>query len=117
MAIKTNLPDAKIGDTFVQPWQFLNEADDTPIPQAGNRYTFSLKLDASVADNESVVLVDHTVPASADAANGIVAIRIEQSETLPLAPTGYQYELKQIIAGTPEDTVATLFYGKVKFEH
>ena len=117
MAIRQDLPESKIGDTLIQVWQFLNETDSTPIAQEGFHYTFTLKLNRSALDADADIFHDLIVPAGVDADAGGVVIRIEKSETALLLPTTYNYELKQILSGAPEDTEITLLDGKMKMEY
>ena len=117
MTTSVDLDPLKIGDTFIQPWQFLNEADDTPIPQAGNTYKFTLKVDPNIPDDDAAVYVVLVVLPGSAADNGILTVRVEKSETLKLVPTTYHYELKRIVSSSPEDIEVTLYDGKIRVKN
>ncbi|MGH1374452.1 MAG: hypothetical protein ACRBBW_20615 [Cellvibrionaceae bacterium] len=117
MTITLDLDPLKIGDTLIQPWQFLQETDDSPIPQAGNTYIFTLKLDPSASDNNADVEIQWTVPASTEATDGVLVARVESTETLKLLSASYQYELKQVLPGEGQDTLLTLFDGKLRMKY
>ncbi len=117
MTITQDLDPCKIGNTLIQPFVFENDVDGSPIPQAGNRYQFSLKQDPSALDSVAPVFIDHTVPAGTEADKGTVTIRVEKSVTDSLEDGHYFYELHQVIASTPEDVVETIFDGKIRMEY
>jgi len=117
MTTNQDLDPCKIGNTLIQGFEFVNDEDGSPIPQAGNRYQFSMKQDPSQPDSEAAIFVEHTVPAGLDADSGLVTIRVEKSNTALLEADQYFYELHQVISSTPEDVVLTIFDGKQKMEN
>lgn len=115
MSIRFDLPDAKIGDTFIQPFRFMNSETGVPLDQTGQQYRFSLSLNPTLDDEAAEFFLPITVTASDEATAGFVTPRLDTSQTATLKPASYNYELKRVSPADPEDIVITLLYGKVKF--
>lgn len=115
MSIRFDLPDAKIGDTFIQPFRFMNSDTGEPIDQTGQQYRFSLSLNPTLDDEATEFFLPLTIAASEEATAGFVTARLDTSQTVTLKPASYYYELKRVSPADPEAIVITLLYGKVKF--
>jgi len=117
MTITQDLQSSKVGDTLIQPFEFVDDETNAPIPQVGKRYTFTLKLDESAEDATSPVFLDWVVQAGSESDAGLVTVRVDRSVTSQLEATKYHYELKEIITSAPEDIVLTRFDGKLGMEY
>lgn len=117
MSTRFDLPDAKIGDTFIQPFRFRNKDTVEPIDQTGQTYRFSLSLNPTLDDAQADFFTEQVIEAGAEAADGNIVFMVAASVSANLKPAVYNYELKRVQSGDPEDLVLTLLHGKVKFTY
>lgn len=117
MSTRFDLPDAKIGDTFIQPFRFRNKDTGEPIDQAGQTYRFSLSLNPTLDDEQSDVFEEKLIETGTEAADGNILFSVQASLSATLKPAVYNYELKRVQPGLPEPLVITLLHGKVKFTY
>lgn len=118
MSQKLNLPNAEIGDTFIQPFQFLGEGD-IPIPQGGKTYDFSISMDPSTLGSRAELYTEFTVPNDETAEEGLVVANFDHDQTRGLPPGKYNYKLRQVFpeVGSETKRIVTIFDGFINFEY
>jgi len=84
----------------------------SPIDITGYTFYFTLKSDIDVADVSAELQVTAT-SGSPDAANGIVYIVVDNTDTYSLDPRTYNYDVQQT---DDVGNVTTILIGKVKVE-
>ncbi len=114
MSARLYLTDAKIGDTLILPFRFVDDVL-AAIPQAGLIYELTISLDQTKDGASADYYQQQTIPPGAEADDGNIVFTIPASTTTSFVAASHFYELKQIIPASPENRVLTLVDGRVRF--
>jgi hypothetical protein len=113
MTTIVDLPDLARGDSRDIRVTITDESNN-PIDITADLLTITLKQDPTTADPGDMQ-VKTTVPAGADATNGIGYLNIEASDTSGLTPgVSYEYDIQWVQKSAAPENVHTLTKGKIK---
>lgn len=113
MTTIVDLPDLVRGDSRDIKVTITDE-NSAAIDITADLLTITFKVDPTAADPGDMQ-VKTTVPAGADATNGIGYLNIEASDTTSLVPgTSYEYDVQWVQKSASPENVHTLTKGKIK---
>ena len=113
MPTELNLPDIERGDTVPFTMNFHDGIE--ALDMRGKTLVMSFKFNANQADSDASLIktVLHPIDAP-DELKGQISFKLERSETAMLVPGAtYNYAVRIITPGEPEDDELTYFSGAV----
>ena len=116
MPTELTLPAIERGDTI--PFTFNFAEGETPLDMRGKTLVFAMKLAAAMDDADASLIKTVLHPAGTpDGQKGRISFQLEKSETLALIPfASYDFSVRIIVPGSPEDIETTYFNGTVPVE-